>query len=74
MQQVGVKDMFSVHISPNRRKRYYEILHNIFIEKYGWDRTYMLLAVEPLKMDEIQKCADADTTQTVVALRNELQV
>ena len=73
MQQVGVKDMFSVHISQNRRKRYYDTLHNIFMEKYGWDRTYMLLSVEPLKMDEIQKYADADTTQMVEALRNELQ-
>ena len=73
MLQVGVKDMFSVHISPNRRKRYYETLHNIFMEKHGWNRTYMLLAVEPLKVDEIQKYADADTTQMVEALRNELQ-
>ena len=73
MLQVGVKDMFSVHISPNRRKRYYETLHNIFMEKHGWNRTYMLLAVEPLKVGEIQKYADADTTQMVEALRNELQ-
>ena len=73
MQQLDVKDMFSVHINPNRRKRFYETLHKIFVEKHGWDRTYMLLSVTPLEMDEIQRYADTDITQTVEALRNELQ-
>lgn len=73
MQMVDAGEMFSVHINPNRRKRFYETLHELYQEQYGWDRTYTLLQVTPLNTDEILKYSDMDVQPMLETLSNDLK-
>ena len=73
MQMIDAREMFSVHINPNRRKRFYETLHELYREQCGWDRTYTLLQVTPLNTDEVLKYADMDVTPMLETLPNDLK-
>lgn len=73
MQMVDAKEMFSVHINLNRRKRFYETLHELYQEQCGWDRTYTLLQIIPLDEGEISKYADIDVKPITEALSRNLK-
>lgn len=68
MVAVGAKNMFTVHVNPARRIRFYETLNDIYQQQYGWDQTYTLLEIKPLDVDEISKYQSIDPEPQKVRL------
>ena len=61
LHKIGATSMFEVHINPTRVKRFYDELHKLYHEKYGWDRTYTLLEINPIQA-EVKKYQKLDVT------------
>ena len=69
MAAVGATSMFAVQINPVRRIRFYEVLADLY-KNCGWDRTYTLLEIMPLDIEEIGRYADVNVQAEKGALNS----
>jgi hypothetical protein len=67
MNAVGATSRFAVNFNAKKKKMFYEKLHNLYAQNYGWTRTYDLLEITPIK-DTVEPYREINVAPMLEAL------